>query len=612
MRIVITGGAGFLGYHLAPYCAAERGDARGGRRRPRRPGGVPRRDGAAPGGRARPRRRRPRPARRRRRRPAGRRRPRRRRPAPLVAGGHPQHQRGGDAHRAPGGPRRRGARGRSSSPPPPSTASRRSTPWRRTTPWWASAPTGRARSPPSGSAPSSAPEGYCVPVLRPKTFLGTGRLGVFQILYDWVHAGKRIPVLGSGRNRYQLLEVDDLCAALWLAATAPPALANATFNVGAARFGTVAEDVGALCAHAASGARVFPVPAAPGQAGPAGPGGGAPLAPLPLGLRHGRPRLLRLHRPPPEGAGLAPPLQQRRGPDPGLRLVPRSTGTPSPAPGAAPRPPASPTAWPGTRAPSSCSSGGCSRTPRADLRAAPARAPGRQPVQGRPALPHRALQGQPLPAPAPCSTPPCAGASPASPSPTTTPSAGPSRRWPSWSASRSAIPGLTILPGEEVKTREGELIALFIRETIPPRLTPEETIARIRDQGGPGARPPPLRPRPRLPPAGRGPRPGGAPGGRDRGLQRPHHHRRGQPPGASPSPAGTACSRPPAATPTSPGRWATPTSSWMSPRRPPPRPSSTSSAGARLWGSPTTPVAHAFSTLARLRKRFGLAPTVQL
>ena len=29
-------------------------------------------------------------------------------------------------------------------------------------------------------------------------------------------------------------------------------------------------------------------------------------------------------------------------------------------------------------------------------------------------------------------------------------------------------PGLTIIPGEEVKTREGELIALYIRETIPP------------------------------------------------------------------------------------------------------------------------------------------------
>jgi nucleoside-diphosphate-sugar epimerase len=107
--------------------------------------------------------------------------------------------------------------------------------------------------------------GYCVPVLRPKTFLGTGRLGVFQILYDWVRDGKRIPVLGSGRNRYQLLEVDDLCAAIWAAATAPPALANSTFNVGATRFESVAADVGALCAHAGSGARPFPVPAAPAK-----------------------------------------------------------------------------------------------------------------------------------------------------------------------------------------------------------------------------------------------------------------------------------------------------------------------------------------------------------
>ncbi|MBI3974511.1 MAG: NAD(P)-dependent oxidoreductase [Chloroflexi bacterium] len=107
--------------------------------------------------------------------------------------------------------------------------------------------------------------GYCVPVLRPKTFVGTGRLGVFQILYDWVHAGKRIPVLGAGTNRYQLLEVEDLCDAIWRALTAPPALANGVFNVGATRFGTVREDVGALCAFAGSGARVLPVPAWPAK-----------------------------------------------------------------------------------------------------------------------------------------------------------------------------------------------------------------------------------------------------------------------------------------------------------------------------------------------------------
>jgi len=103
--------------------------------------------------------------------------------------------------------------------------------------------------------------GLCVPIMRPKTFIGTGRLGVFAILYDWVYSGKKIPVIGSGGNRYQLLEVEDLVDAVWLACAAPAERANATFNVGAKAFGTVQEDVGALCAYAGTGARVMPTPA---------------------------------------------------------------------------------------------------------------------------------------------------------------------------------------------------------------------------------------------------------------------------------------------------------------------------------------------------------------
>ena len=103
--------------------------------------------------------------------------------------------------------------------------------------------------------------GLCVPIIRPKTFIGTGRLGVFQILYDWVHSGKRIPIIGDGSNRYQLLEVDDLVEAIRLATTAPAQQANDTFNVGAARFGAVRMDVGALCEYAGNGARVMPTPA---------------------------------------------------------------------------------------------------------------------------------------------------------------------------------------------------------------------------------------------------------------------------------------------------------------------------------------------------------------
>lgn len=108
--------------------------------------------------------------------------------------------------------------------------------------------------------------GQHVAVIRPKTFIGVARLGVFQILFDWVHNGNRIPIIGNGHNRYQLLEVEDLVDAVILALTGPRDATNDTFNVGAKRFDTVREDVQALCDYAGSGARVMPTPAAPTKA----------------------------------------------------------------------------------------------------------------------------------------------------------------------------------------------------------------------------------------------------------------------------------------------------------------------------------------------------------
>jgi len=47
-----------------------------------------------------------------------------------------------------------------------------------------------------------------------------------------------------------------------------------------------------------------------------------------------------------------------------------------------------------------------------------------------------------------------------------------------------APPGITVIIGEEVKTSGGDLICLFLEEAIPPGLSPAETIARVRAQGG--------------------------------------------------------------------------------------------------------------------------------
>jgi nucleoside-diphosphate-sugar epimerase len=101
-------------------------------------------------------------------------------------------------------------------------------------------------------------------IVRPKTFVGPERLGVFEILFDWIREGRRIYILGQGYNRYQLLAVEDLVDAIVRAATTPEA-AGETFNVGATEFGTVRDDLGALIDHAGSSSRLQPVPVQPAE-----------------------------------------------------------------------------------------------------------------------------------------------------------------------------------------------------------------------------------------------------------------------------------------------------------------------------------------------------------
>ncbi len=105
--------------------------------------------------------------------------------------------------------------------------------------------------------------GLCVTVLRPKSFVGPERLGIFSLLYDWAASGRGFPLPGGGANRYQLLDVEDLCEAIALAVEADRSIANDTFNVGAREFATLREDFQAVLDRAGFGKRVVPLPAAP-------------------------------------------------------------------------------------------------------------------------------------------------------------------------------------------------------------------------------------------------------------------------------------------------------------------------------------------------------------
>ncbi len=103
--------------------------------------------------------------------------------------------------------------------------------------------------------------GLPVTIIRPKTFLGTHRLGVFEILFDWIHDGKKIPVIGNGNNRYQLLDVDDLVEVIYLLTIKNSDKYNNAFNIGAEKYTTVKKDLETMFKVINSKSKVFPTPA---------------------------------------------------------------------------------------------------------------------------------------------------------------------------------------------------------------------------------------------------------------------------------------------------------------------------------------------------------------
>jgi nucleoside-diphosphate-sugar epimerase len=105
--------------------------------------------------------------------------------------------------------------------------------------------------------------GMCVPILRPKSFVGPERLGIFAMLYDWAKDGKGFPIPGNGKNRYQLLDVEDLCEAIYRCATLEHERVNDTFNIGAKEFTTIKEDFEAVLKDAGFGKKIVTFPAGP-------------------------------------------------------------------------------------------------------------------------------------------------------------------------------------------------------------------------------------------------------------------------------------------------------------------------------------------------------------
>ena len=101
-------------------------------------------------------------------------------------------------------------------------------------------------------------EGGSASCIRPRTIIGgKSRLGIFQMLFEWISEGRNIYVIGDGNNLFQFLHVDDLIDAIIKAALSEN---SGLYNIGAARYKTLREDLEELCAYAKTTSKVRGLP----------------------------------------------------------------------------------------------------------------------------------------------------------------------------------------------------------------------------------------------------------------------------------------------------------------------------------------------------------------
>lgn len=98
-----------------------------------------------------------------------------------------------------------------------------------------------------------------VSIVRPRTIIGPGRMGILSLIFDWVSRHRPLVILGEGKNRYQLISAVDLAEAIYRVSQAD--VRGEDFNVGTKQFGTLREDLQAFLQGVNSSSRLFSFPA---------------------------------------------------------------------------------------------------------------------------------------------------------------------------------------------------------------------------------------------------------------------------------------------------------------------------------------------------------------
>lgn len=119
---------------------------------------------------------------------------------------------------------------------------------------------GRAKLVAESLCHEAAAAGLDVSIVRPRTILGHGRLGIMAILFEFVAEGAPVFVFGRGDNRYQFVHSSDLADAILRAADRE---GPRTYNIGGDEPATMRGTLQALVDHAGTGSKVRSLPTGP-------------------------------------------------------------------------------------------------------------------------------------------------------------------------------------------------------------------------------------------------------------------------------------------------------------------------------------------------------------
>jgi nucleoside-diphosphate-sugar epimerase len=116
---------------------------------------------------------------------------------------------------------------------------------------------GEAKKAAEDLALAAGAEGLPVSVIRPRTVIGPGRLGIFQILFEWIRDGRSVYTIGDGETPCQFIHVEDIAEVSIRTCLLGK---HGEYNVGTDRFENLRTELLALCAHAGTGAGVRRLP----------------------------------------------------------------------------------------------------------------------------------------------------------------------------------------------------------------------------------------------------------------------------------------------------------------------------------------------------------------